>query len=101
MGCRGCAGTAGYLLRDCGSVGPQPLPMSFCCAVVIQSPHTLLKTAQGTCPRLCLRAKRPPECLPERLRHRKSRPAAQRSGGQEGDLRPGYPRRSGRPSERM
>ena len=43
MGCRGCAGTAGYLLRDCGSVGPQPLPMSFCCAVMTQSPHTLLK----------------------------------------------------------
>ena len=38
MGCRGCAGTAGYLLRDCGSVGPQPLPMSFCCAVMTQSP---------------------------------------------------------------
>ena len=43
MGCRGCAGTAGYLLRDCGSVGPQPLPMSFCCAVMTQSPHILLK----------------------------------------------------------
>ena len=43
MGCRGCAGTAGYLLRDCGSVGPQPLPMSFCCAVMTRSPHMLLK----------------------------------------------------------
>ena len=31
-----------YFLWD-----PQPLPMSHCCAVMIQSPHTLL---MGTCP---------------------------------------------------
>ena len=49
MGCRGCAGTAGYLLPDCGSVGPQPLQMSFCCAVMIQSPHALLKGCVHAC----------------------------------------------------
>ena len=29
--------------RDVLPVGPQPLPMSHCCAVTNQSPHTLLK----------------------------------------------------------
>ena len=49
VGCCGCAGTAGYLLRDCGSVGPQPLPMSFYCAVMTQSLHTLLMGRAHAC----------------------------------------------------
>ena len=47
--------------RDVLPVGPQPLLMSHCCAVMTQSPHTLLKE----------------RVVP----HKKSRTAAQRSGG--------------------
>ena len=108
MGCRGCAGTAGYLLRDCGSVGPQPLPVSFCCAVTTLSLSTYCSRDVSS---MCLRAKDHLEgtkvaAFPSLLRPTES-PDQQRSGwrpprsgDQEGDGRPGYPRRSGRPSAR-
>ena len=86
MGCRGCAGTAGYLLRDCGSVGPQPLPYVFLlCGHDSVSPHTV----QETCPACACGQKitlRTPRWRPSRASapHRKTRPAAQRSGGHQG-----------------
>ena len=109
MGCRGCAGTARYLLRDCGSAGPQPAANVFLlCGHDSVSPHI----APGTCPRLCLRAKDhlkgtkvsafPSLCAPQKVQAGSAavwRPPS--SGDQEGDGRPGYPRRSGRPSERV
>ena len=99
--------TAGVLgPRDVLPVGPQPLPTSHCCAVMTQSPHTLLRDVSKP----VLAGKRPPKDTRWRpfrgtASHKKTIPAAQRSGGhrrvQEGDgTWPTYPLRSGRPTVR-
>ena len=68
--------------RNILPVGPQPLPMCLCCAVMTQSPHI---TAQGVSS-MCLRAKdhlrTPSAGLP--APNRKSRLAAQRSAATRG-----------------
>ena len=83
MGCRGCAGTAGYLLRDNGSVGtPAAANVFLLCGHDSVSP----RTAQETSPACACGQKttlRAPRRRPSRASapHRKSSPAAQRTGG--------------------
>ena len=62
------------------------LPISHCCAVVTQSPHTLLKGRIHACACGQKTTLRAPRWRPSRASapHKKTRPAAQRSGGHRG-----------------
>ena len=86
MGCRGCAGTAGYLLRDCGSVGPPAAANVFLlCGHDSVSP----RTAQETCPACACGQKttlRAPRWRPSRASapHKKDQAGSAAAGGHQG-----------------